>query len=205
MAKEQNYVFFDLETTSTDVASTEIVQIAAIATGPAPTFTEIEEFEIKIIPSAKGLAEIETARLTGFNHVYTAVAWKTAYTLPNALQSFNEFLKDYATKVNFAKTGKLYTVAQLVGHNVAGFDAPILFRHVKAIKLFLKADFRVMDTLQLAFWLSNIAGKSIQSYKLADLAELFGVELVRAHDALSDVEATIGITRALLASVKNDE
>lgn len=202
MTDEQRYVFFDLETTSVDTNTADIVQIAAIATGPSPNFVPIEEFEMKLRPSAQGLIDIGLAKQGGFNHVYTEEAWADAVSETVGLAEFGKFVQDYATMRNFSKYGMPYYTAQLVGHNAASYDAPILFRKAKSMHVTIKADYRVLDTLQLAMWFANITGNRLKSYKLADLAAILSVKVERAHDALSDVETTIGVARALLAKTK---
>jgi len=79
----------------------------------------------------------------------------------------------------------------LVAHNGLNFDVPVLRRmaapHGGAERL------QVFDTLPLARSLSR------DSSKLADLAARFGVPLGRAHHALDDARALVGVYEALEA------
>jgi DNA polymerase III epsilon subunit-like protein len=79
----------------------------------------------------------------------------------------------------------------LVAHNGLNFDVPVLRR--MAQPLGGAERLQVFDTLPLARSLSR------DSSKLSDLAARFGVPLGRAHHALDDAKALVGVYEALEA------
>ena len=58
----------------------------------------------------------------------------------------------------------------------------------------------MLDTLQRALWYfqENPEVAQPENHQLSTLAAYFGVEVGKAHDALDDCKATVGIYRALL-------
>jgi DNA polymerase III alpha subunit (gram-positive type) len=200
MSDEMKFVFFDLETTGPDVLVDEIIQIAAVATGPAPAFKELEVFDIKAQPSTTGLLRIDEGRRgskgrPAFDHPYSPDLWATAVDEKTAINMLFDFMSDYMVERKSKRGGKYFS-AQAVGHNAAGFDDKLLRNRAAhyGIKK-IPYDFRVLDTLQLAMWLHVFKNAPQHSYSLETLAVKYSIPVVKAHDALSDVDTTLYLTR----------
>ena len=98
------------------------------------------------------------------------------------------------------RTGGKYKVALLAGHNSEGFDRDFLFKWSKRIspKTFLPVDWFTLDTMQMKNTLDILSAlkkggiMKRKSLKLGDLADI-----EKAHDAMSDVEATVELAKSL--------
>lgn len=186
-------VYFDLETGGTDLDS-PIIQIAAIATDGEDV---LEEFEVKIefdeADATKEALEINS---------YDPEVWKEhAVPEKTALTMFGTFCKGYADLELISKAGNPYYVAQLVGHNAAKFDGPMIQHHANKYPpkgIWLAASFIPRDTMQLAQYYQLLTGTKFPDLKLTTIANYFGVEEEDAHDALVDVRMTHNIEIAML-------
>jgi exodeoxyribonuclease I len=187
------FVFYDTETTGIDTSFDQIVQFAAIKTDP--DLNIIEHFEIR-------------SRLLPF-----------VVPSPKALQVTKipiERLHDPATSSHYdmvrAIVGKLteWAPSIILGYNSLGFDEKLLQQafyqtlHNPYLTLFhgnSRGD--ILRLVQAAAELEpgclNIPtkddGQSV--YKLDRLAPANGFDHTNAHDALSDVEATIHMCRLI--------
>jgi hypothetical protein len=108
----------------------------------------------------------------------------------------------HARRKKLSKAGKWYPVTRLAGHNITRFDMPILARHFSTCGLFLPAEYQGLDTLQGMIWATDLYKNSVMPHELrlnlASCCEFMEVEgPVRAHDALSDVDACIRLARAM--------
>ena len=132
---------------------------------------------------------------------YTESAWANAEHSAVVARRFKKFLEPFKCIEKTAKSGARYKVAQLAGYNAAVFDAPRLQKLYSDHGLFLPADYRILDTFQLAMWFFEKypEGKP-ESLKLSSMCEYFGVPLDNAHDALADVIATAKLTEKLLSA-----
>lgn len=98
-----------------------------------------------------------------------------------------------------ATSGRRVTPA---GHNVIGFDLPILRREFDRYGIHnVPLDHQALDTMCLAFGLLKFKGK-VPNVKLETLAKHYGIEEFTgdgAHDAVSDVRVTAEVLKRLLA------
>lgn len=173
-------IFFDLETTDVDIETAEITQFAAIAMDGD---REIGTFE-RLVKFDESKASPEALKI---NH-YDRDRWaKEAKPATDAIVDF--------TQARVSKAGRPYKVGTLCGYNAARFDFPILQRHAKAGDVFLPFDLRVRDAMAVAMSVCDFLGACPQDFKLSTMADHFGVEVAKAHDALSDVRTTIGLMR----------
>ena len=191
-----------------------VIQIAAIAVDAA-TLEPIEEFEVKLFFREK-LAAPEALELN-----YSPAAWTDeAETYLCGLEKFSGFLGRHKTVEMTSKKGSAYRVAQLAGHNAASFDLEFILRsfedpqwqryalpgdppRIEPVRgIFFPGSFSVLDTLSLARWwnrslpMGSCDRGRPDNLKLETLAEWFGIEL-DAHDALSDVRATVAVAKHL--------
>lgn len=186
-------VFFDLETGGLDKDKHPIIQLAAIAVD-ARTWEELETFEALLHFDERGA----DPRALALNH-YDPERWKReGISAGEAMNKFSLLLKRHAVVGMTSKSsGRPYKVAKLAGHNAASFDGPFLAAWYKREGEYLPADPRVLCTMQLASWLALDADPAPKSFKLADLCAHHDLELSKAHDALSDVRATVALARYL--------
>ena len=186
------HVFFDLETGGPDPARHSVIQFAGIAVH-AEKLDEVQRLEVKL-DFDRYAADKEALEINSYN----AATWERSQVPPwQAATTIGAFLKANADVAMTSKAGRPYRVAQLVGHNAQAFDWPFLRLLFSRSLVFLPASFRVLDTLQLALWHFEGQPKRPKDFKLATLAEWFGVQHNEAHDALVDVRATIEIAKAL--------
>jgi len=188
-------VFFDLETGGLDPATHPMIQFAGVAVNRR-TWEVTGELELKI--------QFEVARCSPQAlevNSFNAELWeKEAVPLHRALDLIVAFLRPHATETRISKKGKPYSVARLAGHNAAAFDAPFFFGAFRSLNRFCPAEFRVLDTLQLALW-AQYRGEleGIEDLKLQTLGKHFGLEVEgEAHDALADVRLNAAVAYKLL-------
>ncbi|GAA6756790.1 hypothetical protein Thermus77420_22660 [Thermus thalpophilus] len=87
----------------------------------------------------------------------------------------------------------------LVGHNLLGYDLPLLQRSLEEVGL-PRLEARALDTLRLAHLLFPLPPEGLEAYRLGDLHRfLLGRELSGAHRALNDAQATLEVLGALVA------
>jgi len=202
---DRKLIFFDLETTGVDTVNDEIIQIAAVAVDG--DLTPVEEWEVKIRPSTAGRKKLEEAKAAGFDSVYDPQVWaQNSMECRHAINAFASWLSHYPFNRNISKKGHSYWTAQLVGHNGAKFDGPFLFQVAKDLGVFIPASYLVLDTVQLSLWASLLRPTyKPPAHNLGALCEHLDVELLRAHDALEDVYATIGVAKQLLGRMLHDK
>lgn len=190
-------VFFDLETGGTDPRRHPIVQLAAIAVDPEDDMRELETLEVKLRfdPAA---ADPEALRVNGHD---PGVWAREAVEPSEAMKAFSDLLRRHATvQMVSRRTGRPYSVARLAGHNAAAFDKPFIDEWYRAAGEFLPAHPRVLDTHHLALWAHALhpEGAAPQSTALGEMIRLHNLAREgAAHEALSDVRATVALARAL--------
>lgn len=176
-------LYFDTETTGTDYKDNNIWQIA----GAIEIGGEIkEEFNLKFQPFS--YEHVEQGAID--THGVTVEEMKTF--MPN-IQGYREFVKILGRHVNkFDKTDKYYPA----GYNV-GFDINMMAEFFKKIgDKYLGSwwNWKDIDPLRVLRWMDFEGLISLDSYKLENVCEHFGFE-IDAHDALSDIQATIKVIK----------
>lgn len=164
--KDKAFVVFDLETTSTQIATTEIIEIGAIRieNGAATSFSTLVKPSDHIPEGA-----------TAINHITDDMV-AFAPTIDKVMPDFYKFTAG----------------ATLAGHNIEGFDLPIIRRIGSEKGYYFDND--SMDTLILAKQLMP----ERKSFSLENIARDFGFTHTEAHRALSDVEANLMLLKELL-------
>jgi DNA polymerase III epsilon subunit-like protein len=187
-------IFFDLETAGLNPRKHPIIQLAAVAVGADLLPLEAFEAKVRFDPRLAVRASLRK------NH-YSRGTWaKEAREPAEVARDFAEFLRRHATVSLLDSKGEPYKVSQLAAHNAA-FDGEFLRTWFEKLGVYLPARFQVLCTLQRAMWF--IAEHPYltppSNFKLATLCEYFGVPFhaARAHEALADVSATIGLYRAM--------
>jgi DNA polymerase III epsilon subunit-like protein len=190
----QRSVFIDLETAGLNPMRHPIIQIAAIAVDAE--LNPIEAFEAKILFSVKA-ADRHSLRK---NHYHPGTWAREAREEPQVADGLSAFLRRHASLARLSSSGESYQVAQLVAHNAA-FDGPFLEEWFDRVRLFLPASRQVLCTLQRAMWYfaERPDLEPPRNMKLATLCEYFDIPFhaAAAHEALSDVTATVALYRAL--------
>ncbi len=192
----QTDVYFDLETGGLELTH-PIIQIAAVAIERG-SWGEIASFETKLQFNEN---EADPAALA-INH-YTPAAWAEAIPPCEALARFNRFLRFHACDtLTSARTGRPYTVSRLKGYNSVAFDMPRIKFAVDRYKMFLCADLRSRDVMQIALWYFDQLSRPLPNYRLETVAEYFELEHSGAHDALFDVRLTVQIAKRLDQAIR---
>lgn len=186
-------VFFDLETGGLEPTS-PIIQIAAVAVG-FPSWEEYPfPFEKKIMFNE---ADAHPKALE-INH-YDRTVWdREAESLGMVLTAFSMWLRNYSCIELVSKAGRPYKVAQLAGYNSEGFDSSRLQAAFRNNGIYYPAHYRTLDVLQLAAWEALETGLAAPSLKLSDVCTRYGISVLGAHDALTDVRMTIELAKRII-------
>ena len=174
-----NYIWLDVETTGLDSIKNDIIQLACI---PVINGTESKNsFNEFCQPIDWSSIDDEALAVSSL----TIEQLKTFQKAENLVAKLVAFLKQFNVK---------FTIA---GYNVS-FDKDFLsslFKKVNREKDFFDLfSYDVRDTFKRAKKLKNQL--NTQNLKLATLAKHFDIE-INAHDALSDISATIKIDKIL--------
>lgn len=186
-------VFYDTETTGTNIEFDQIIQFAAILT--TSDFRELDRFEIKcrrlpwVVPSPTAMlvARLSPERLDD-----------------PSLPAFPEMMQQIRSKLTS------WSPAIFIGYNSLRFDEDLLVRalwqNLYPPYLTVTDGNRRSDILPLARAVSKISAHALAipsgnlgrpSFRLDRLAPLNGFPQRNAHDALEDVEATIHIAKRI--------
>lgn len=164
--KGKTFVVFDFEATGLDIASIEPIEIGA---------AKIKDGKV---------TETFTTLLDPKCHIPDEVAEKTAITddMVRGRPTFKEVLPDFY---------KFTRGAVLVGHNISGYDFPLLSKYASAAGYTF--DNELEDTLILARrYLPEARHAGLEA-----LSRTFGITHVNAHRAMGDVFATVEVLRII--------
>lgn len=162
----KSIVVFDLETTDLNTEIAEVIEIAALKMVDG---VETETFQTLIKPTG-AISEVIT-NLTSISNNMVLDAPSIEQVMPD----FYKFTRD----------------CTLVGHNIAGYDFPIVNRIGE--KLGYHFDNDLDDTLLLARkYLTEL-----QNFKLENLSKHYGISHENAHRAMSDVYATAEVLKII--------
>ncbi|HDS29430.1 MAG TPA: hypothetical protein ENN67_00150 [Firmicutes bacterium] len=170
-APGEDIVFFDIETTGTDIYRSEIVEIAAIRVHlKGNSARELGQFQSFVKPSRPIPASATEVHKITDNDV------KNAQDISEVLARFIDFVGD----------------SPLAGHNIDNFDVPIIRRDAARVLKRMVGNF-TLDTLPLSKRL--LPG---EPHRLEVLAEKFGIDVTVAHRALDDVRTNIAVFNKLM-------
>lgn len=186
-------IVFDLETSSADIASCQIIQISALHAETGEEFNRYVQFDVTTAnPQA---LEINS---------YDEELWKKKAVEPyQAMGDFVKFCHQFKNLPRESKKGSKWRSVMLMGYNSSKFDMPIIDRTGRECfkKFFAPWDFRGFDVLQWAM----LVFPGYSSYKLESMAALCDCYDANAHDAVADCRMTLGIARACLAELYDEE
>lgn len=182
--KTHNLAFIDTETTGTDPAKHEIIELACIIVkqterpGKGPKIEILEECEWKIKPERIEIAEEAALRVNGYNEV----DWMFAVDRKKAMEEF-------------AKKTQSCT---FVSHNLV-FDYAFVQKAFEETGVESRMHYAKLDTISIAFarlYDAPLADK----FSLRYLCELLKVENSKAHTALADTKALVEVYRKLMSA-----
>jgi DNA polymerase III epsilon subunit-like protein len=180
-------VHFDTETGGV-LPEHPTIQLAAVAMDDD---IELGAFEQKIVFNESDC----DPKALEINH-YTREAWVDAKSPAVTASRFAQWLRPYCIVEKVSKAGNPYKVARLAGYNAATFDMPRL--RAMFTPHFLPAEFMVRDVLQQALFYFDKYGYAPDNFKLATVANHFGIPTDGAHDALFDVRLCAAIHRKMM-------
>lgn len=166
MNLNQNIVWFDCETTGLEKELDRIIEICMIKTDPQ--LNEIDRFYSRFNPQGRIIAE--------------AAKEKTGITDAELLKEplFEE------------KAEEIYNFIQdciLAGHNVLSFDIPMLNNELRRVAIAYSIDLLNTDVIDTRMIYNKCA-----THRLIDIySELCHKDLIDAHKASSDIEATMEV------------
>lgn len=148
------------------------------------------------------LNEAEREEFFSYHYVWNDQALDAAMVA----KTFANFLRTHATVPKTSKTGNLYNVARLAGHNVTAFDIPFLrewYERLESIGkgVFLPADFFALDTLQMALQNMIFRNAGYKNLKLQTLCQHHGIADEQTHDALDDIYLNVALCRAMCHNI----
>lgn len=188
-----SYVFYDLETTGLSKYFDQIIQFAAVRTDHA--LKEIDRFEVRSRLGSGVVPHPEALWVNGVG---------IEQLLDASLPSHYEMVSKIHSKL------QAWSPSIFVGYNSIRFDEELLRQalykclyppyltnapgcgRADAMSLALDAASSSPESLVVPL---NVEGR--RSFKLADIARSNGLALGHAHDALSDVRATIELCNRL--------
>ena len=190
---------FDTETTGFDPKDDYIYQLAAITLAVEQDHVrQVGEFEVKMHLPPEGLNRLRALREKKPEVVlYDTETWqREAVPTIVGLRSFTTYLNNYSWIRKISKKGNTYYVALMAGHNV-DFDLKMIRAAYKRNDVFFPAEYWGLDTIALYRWLVAMHPdrKIPENFQLGTLAEHFDVKLKTAHDAMSDVRATVELIK----------
>ncbi len=188
---EDRLVFVDIELASVGRRRV-ILQVAAVAV--SRSMMELECFEAKI-----RLDEAKVQPRKVANRHFDLNQWREeGRSAKSVACDFAGFLTRHASTQVSGTDGRQLLVAQLVAHN-AEFDGVFLREWFERLGLFFPASYRVFCTLHRAMWYfhEDSSLPPPADFKLGTLCRHFRVPFdeSRAHDALTDVRATVELYR----------
>lgn len=157
-------VVFDLETTGTDVRTDRIIEIGAVKISGGEI---VSYYETLVDPKMK-----IPAGASQVNHIYDSDVAGAPY-IEDCLGDFLDYCKD----------------CYVVAHNGDGFDFLFIKRECDALGY--SFDNKTLDTLTLARKAYPYGSTpKLKNHKLGTLCKFLDIELVDAHRAYNDAEAT---------------
>lgn len=160
------FVVFDLEATDKMPENAEIIEIAAIKLVDGKPTESFQTLVKPNIPIPKLITDITTIT----NEMVSG-----APSIEDVIPDFFKFTRG----------------AVLVGHNVAGYDYPLIAKYAGRLGYNFNND--MQDTLLLA----RTYLPELKSFALENISKSLGIMHVNAHRAMSDVLATVELLKII--------
>jgi DNA polymerase-3 subunit alpha len=180
-----NHLWLDTETTGLSEYKNDIVQLACI---PIVNGIPQKPFNEFCQPTNWNAIEAEAVRVHGI----TRDMMETFQTQEEMLDKFIQYVSSFGVK---------FTIA---GYNV-GFDKKFISatfsKHGKSSDFFRLFTINIHDTYKRAKSVKSQI--PVSSFKLESLADYYGIK-IKAHDALSDIEATIAVDKIVSKLIGED-
>ena len=178
-------LYFDSETTGIDPVKNDIIQLS----GAVEIDGDVKEvFDIKMQPHSFENISNEALEVHGM----TIEDIKKFQPAKEGYYKFISILQKYVSK--FDRSDKFYPA----GYN-AGFDINFVAEKFKKCgDKYLGSwwNWNAIDPLPILRWMDMKGKISLVNYKLETVCKHFGIE-IKAHDALSDIQATIKVIKAV--------
>lgn len=193
----QEFAFYDYETDGIDKDHSQVTQFAAIKTDKNLNILESEIKNILVQPRIDSIPNVGAYKVTKIDVEQQKQEGITEFELSNEI--FNFFSKNYGTSI--------------CGYNTIPFDDEItrrlMYRNQRDVYGHEwrdgngRVDFYNLVKMAFAYKENSLNFPKIDgktSLRLEKLSESNGIIHTNAHDALSDVEATISIAKMLKES-----
>lgn len=151
----------------------------------------VDSFDIKVCPPPYAMIDPEALAISG----KTVAHINTYQSTYNGYKCFTDLLDKYIHKYERAKKDKFF----FSGYN-AGFDVQYVRRFfLDCGDQFFGSYFwtGTLDIMVYALGHLSSVRHTLPNFKLGTVASTLGVPLLHAHDAESDIEATLGIARKI--------
>jgi len=194
-------MFFDTETAGL-LPSHPIIQLGALA---IKNGKPEREFEVKF----RFDPHVADHKALAMNN-YSKEDWAHAVNLAEGAKRFAQFLRPYISERKVAESGTIYHVARLYGYNCAAFDMPRVAKIYEDTRdtdnIFLPADFRTRDVMQLVIWYYEFLGKPLpNSIKLDEICDEYNLgKEYKSHDALGDCYRTWEVYKFFMQKFHED-
>ena|SRR3989344_2802450 len=178
---KENLAFIDVETTGLEVGKHEVIEVGCVLVSQElgskePSFSVIDEFELKIKPKRIEIADPVALKV----NKYDPANWVFAHELSEAMKVFASRTEGFV----------------MVAHNVI-FDHSFLEQAFKDTGLENKMHFHRLDTLSMAF--AKLARvEDVDHLSLGYLANYFNIENKNPHTALADARTTFELYKKLM-------
>lgn len=180
-----NHLWLDAETTGLSEYKNDIVQLACI---PVVNGVPQKPFNEFCQPTNWHTIEDEAVKVHGI----TRDMMQTFQTQEQMLNKFIQYINSFGVK---------FTIA---GYNV-GFDKKFISatfsKHGKSSDFFRLFTINIHDTFKRAKSVKSQI--PVSSFKLESLSDHYGIK-IKAHDALSDIEATIAVDKIISKLIGED-
>lgn len=169
----------DTETTGLDPKKNEVIQVAAVVC--SPDLKVLGTISFKLHPERPETATKKALEING----YSPRTWKAKFrTHKKAWLHFNKELRKIAGR----------SKVSMVGQNVK-FDYRFMREEYRRAGVKFPFNRDMLDVIDVAKLWCRAAGITLSSYRLENLCRLSGVTNARAHDALADAKATLGVLK----------
>jgi len=185
------YLAFDTETSGLDPVKHRILQLGAIIVDD--NFNEISKGHMKLSLTDQEWLDADPGALK-INGA-TKETWIPSHSSNEvSLQNFYDWIYKYM--------GDQVKHFSLLGYNIYNFDIPFLKELIQRYNKPWIFGFFHLDIMHLVRLWVLVTKSQLDSLKLKVACEHFGIPITNHHESLADVEATIKLTKAIIAHLR---